>query len=1042
MTDPQPTTVGSKDIQIIDVKMDIDVNNKPAVSSLSPDVSPPSSAAATGVKSVLDKNGSLSSALKNGSPSTDKAASTATGNTQTLSQDKNNSNGDSEKEKGSIPKPTIKIKPSAKKSASSTNDGKKKSSSSSTTTTTKPSLKKTSSSNSTGSSYSGVGGGGGMQRSKAYQGNLRSAAAAHRKDKVAIPPIGSPGLLMMPNPALTANFPKDIQTPEELKQWLYNGQYLLPATVFRRAMEVGGYTAQQRKDHPHRGSSTERQVGDMFDSDVGGLYLHFPELIPSRVWERRLGGELDDYTNDDAADYMDDFPVRDRRKRRRKSSSTTSSKRRGSHSSDTNTKSDGGGSNNNNNKSKDHHSGVKGARSSYIFFTHEMRPKMMQEFPGMKFTEQGIIMGERWRALTPEQKKPYEDLANEDKKRYATEWAAYLETVKKEIREEKEGGGKNNKKEDDGETTKEEVEDDDEEDEEDDDDEEEDSKPVVVKPATVRKKGNESAIKGPRLVDAVILSLCNILGEKAYRTEPLPPMPQKNKESVPPAAAVANDSKPVTAASLEAPSSNGDIVPTADISKSDPKPIVPEQSKSDSNIVKPANPDPVTSSGTNVAAATDGTKETISHPSKDLALEELPKLNPALPQTRKRCRPHEPMSFLDMIPTSLTCTYPQEYVAKRRAYAEAVRAREEAIIASQEAKDDADDAREKYLAHTEAWDRMLEYQKQQIAKRAAERKRQKARKEAEENKNGDKDNGDAETGNDTSNKEVVEKEEDPMECMPPRPKSPPPARVVSIPDIPTPPSPPQLFEIDDDDMDTDNNTTSIRVPKKKTELLQHLDPKCFIPNMDGRYFGLISNSIADPQFVGPTSTGIRGTTFGGGTGLATSYVGGGRGASGLVSGPSRSSVGSRASSTVLAMEEDAKTSASVSDGTSTKVSSKKKKRSASSPPSSSSSSSKKRDKKETKKLCLATGDRITSATEVSSGPAGPEFPSGWVIKTYRRSGGETIGKTDRFWFSPGRNIRFRAKKHAKQFIDILNEPSINGDEDAAAEAYKKRGLHF
>ena len=304
------------------------------------------------------------------------------------------------------------------------------------------------------------------------------------------------------------------------------------------------------------------------------------------------------------------------------------------------------------------------------------------------------------------------------------------------------------------------------------------------------------------------------------------------------------------------------------------------------------------------------------------------------------------------------------------------------------------------------------------------------RAEAENNNNGDKNSGDAEKGNE---KKENEKEEDPMDCMPPRPKSPPPARVVSIPDIPIPPSPPQLFEIDGDDMDIDNNNSSIRVPKKKSELLQHLDPECFVPNMDGRYFGLISNSIADPQFVGPTSTGIRGTTFGGGTGLATSYVGGGRGASGLVSGPSRSSVGSRASSSVLAMEEDA------SDSSPAKASAKKKKRPSLSPPS---SKTKKKDKKETKKLCLATGDRMTSATEVSSGPAGPEFPTGWVIKTYRRSGGETIGKTDRFWFSPGRNIRFRAKKHAKQFIDILNEPRINGDEDAAAEAYKKRGLHF
>jgi hypothetical protein len=887
------------------------------------------------------------------------------------------------------------------------------------TTITKPALKKSSSSG----SYSGVGGGGGMQRSKAYQGNLRSAAAAHRKDKVAIPPIGSPGLLMMPNPALTANFPKDIESPEELKKWLYKGHYLLPATVFRRAMEVGGYTVQQRLDHPHRGSSTERQVGDMFDSDVGGLYLHFPELIPQRVWDRRLGGDMEDYNDDD--DDMDDFPVRDRRKRRRRSSS----KRRGSLTSETKI-SDGS-------KSKDHHSGVKGARSSYIFFTHEMRPKMIAEFPGMRFTEQGIIMGERWRALTPEQKKPYEDLANEDKKRYAIEWAAYLETVKKEIRDEKEMGEK--KKEEDDDTNKEEDDDDDDEEEDDEEeeeeeDEEEEDKPIV-KPTVVMKKGNKAAIKGPRLVDAVILSLCNILGEKAYRTEPLPPMPQKNQESLASTAATSTpDSKPLVAVNVDAPTSNANITSAA--TSKPAQVVVLEPPQSDSNIFKPANPEPITSSESNVET-NDDAEETTSQPFNDLSLEELPKLNPTLPQTRKRCRPHEPMSFLDMIPTSLTCTYPQEYVAKRRAYAEAVRAREEAIIASQEAKDDADDAQEKYLAHTEAWDRMLEYQKQQIAKRAAERQRQNEKKEAG---NSDKDGGDIDTGNESSKED--EKEEDPMDCMPPRPKSPPPARVITVPDIPTPPSPPQLFEIDGDDTNIDNNTSSMRVPKMKSALLQHLDPQCFVPNMDGRYFGLISNSIADPQFVGPTSTGIRGTTFGGGTGLATSYVGGGRGASGLVSGPSRSTVGSRASSTILAMEEEPKTTASASESTPAKPAKKKKRSASISTPPSSSKKIKKKDKNESKKLCLATGDRVTSATEVSAGPAGPEFPEGWVIKTYRRSGGETIGKTDRFWFSPGRNIRFRAKKHAKQFIDILNEPGINGDEDAAAQAYKKRGLHF
>lgn len=1010
MTDPQPMdTVGTPSsldggISTKDVpdKMDLD---EPVVSSSS--APPSSSMAAAGSSSGGQGETAATTTLQNvpPPPTVDKKAVPSDENVVSVEHQTTQNGGD----KVSSPKPKIKISlrvsGSANGKASSSSSSAKKTKEGTKTTTSKPSLLKRSSSS-------------GSQSSKTYQGNLlRSATAAHRKDKIAIPPIGSPGLLMMPNPALTACFPKDIDSPEELKKWLYNGQYLLPATVFRRAMEVGGYTAQQRAEHPHRGSSTERCVGDMFDSDVGGLYLHFPELIPRRVWDRRLGGDVDDY--DDVDDDMDDFPVRDRRKRRRRSSSKG---RRGSR-----------GSSDSNSRSKEHHSGVKGARSSYIFFTHEMRPKMVNEFPGMKFTEQGIIMGERWRALTPEQKKPYEDMANEDKKRYATEWAAYLETVKKEIREEKEGGKKKDEEGDDD-TNKEEEEDDDgDDDEEEQEEEETEVKPVVVKKATPK---NKTKIKGPRLVDAVILSLCNIVGEKAYRTEPLPPMPQKNLTESLPLAMTANaeqsttDSKSLDAITPEKPSSDANMGVTADEPKSDSKP-----SPTTSGVTKPTNPDLIISDS-NVVTTNDAADAKLQ-PSKvsDLLLEELPKLNPAIPQTRKRNRPHEPMSFLDMIPTSLTCTYPREYVAKRRAYAKAVIAREEAIIASQEAKDDADDAKEKYLAHTEAWDRMLEYQKQQIAKRAAERKRQKKKNEAE--KKSDNDGDTTGTGIESSN-EDDDKEEDPMDCMPPRPSSPPPARIVSIPDIPKPPTPPQLLESDGDDIGTvdhDKDATAMRVSKRKVELLKHLDPDCFVPDMNGRYFGLFSNGIADPNFVGPTSTGIRGTTFGGGTGLATSYVGGGRGASGLVSGPSRSSVGSRASLAVLANEDSR-------EEVVTPKAAKKRKRSVTSPPSSSKSSSKKKDKKESKKVCLATGDRITSAIEVSSGPAGPEFPEGWVVKTYRRSGGETIGKTDRFWFSPGLNIRFRAKKHAKQFVDILQEKSINGDEDIAAAEYKKRGLHF
>jgi len=63
----------------------------------------------------------------------------------------------------------------------------------------------------------------------------------------------------------------------------------------------------------------------------------------------------------------------------------------------------------------------KRASGAYVFFTNEMRPLLMAEFPNLKFVDLGRVMGERWRALSPEEKKRYEDMASEDKVRFQTE---------------------------------------------------------------------------------------------------------------------------------------------------------------------------------------------------------------------------------------------------------------------------------------------------------------------------------------------------------------------------------------------------------------------------------------------------------------------------------------------------------------------------------------------------------------------------------------------------------------------------------------------
>jgi hypothetical protein len=99
---------------------------------------------------------------------------------------------------------------------------------------------------------------------------------------------------------------------------------------------------------------------------------------------------------------------------------------------------------------------------------------------------------------------------------------------------------------------------------------------------------------------------------------------------------------------------------------------------------------------------------------------------------------------------------------------------------------------------------------------------------------------------------------------------------IIIPPIPTPPSPPHLSECTMDDSDyqdlLNEDAYPIYIPKCRERCVAHLDEKCFhITN--GRYFGLASNLIADPNFVGPNAPGIAGVSASAGAGLATSTTG-------------------------------------------------------------------------------------------------------------------------------------------------------------------------
>jgi hypothetical protein len=67
----------------------------------------------------------------------------------------------------------------------------------------------------------------------------------------------------------------------------------------------------------------------------------------------------------------------------------------------------------------------KRARGSFVFFTFDMRPKVMEEYPGIKFVDMGVVLGERWRALPAADKQKYEELAQEDKQRFNKEMEEY-----------------------------------------------------------------------------------------------------------------------------------------------------------------------------------------------------------------------------------------------------------------------------------------------------------------------------------------------------------------------------------------------------------------------------------------------------------------------------------------------------------------------------------------------------------------------------------------------------------------------------------------
>ena len=76
-------------------------------------------------------------------------------------------------------------------------------------------------------------------------------------------------------------------------------------------------------------------------------------------------------------------------------------------------------------KAKKDPNAPKKAKTGFMCFSIEERPKLVKESPDLPFGEYGKKIGALWRALSDDEKAPWLKKAEKDKARYAKEKAAY-----------------------------------------------------------------------------------------------------------------------------------------------------------------------------------------------------------------------------------------------------------------------------------------------------------------------------------------------------------------------------------------------------------------------------------------------------------------------------------------------------------------------------------------------------------------------------------------------------------------------------------------
>jgi len=65
--------------------------------------------------------------------------------------------------------------------------------------------------------------------------------------------------------------------------------------------------------------------------------------------------------------------------------------------------------------------------SAYMFFAQDHREQVKADNPNISFGQIGKVLGEQWKNMDEEDRKPYDEKAAKDKERYEAEKSAYTQ---------------------------------------------------------------------------------------------------------------------------------------------------------------------------------------------------------------------------------------------------------------------------------------------------------------------------------------------------------------------------------------------------------------------------------------------------------------------------------------------------------------------------------------------------------------------------------------------------------------------------------------